>query len=173
MKFGTIAAIILLAACTTSNPQQRRLSDPEIAMIMRVSNLSEAREGELAREKGASAEVREFGSMMVTEHGSQNSKTEAEFARADIVSEDSTLSRQIDANSGGAVDRLRGLSGTAFDRAYIERQVETHQNALNLIDSRLLREAHRKVVHNQLGEMRKTIEKHLARAKQIQGALPH
>ncbi len=166
-----IITTVFVVGCATT-PQQRRLTDSEIAMIMRVANLGEVREGELAREQGADAAVRDFGTMMVNEHSSQNSKAESELARADISSEDTELSRQLDAASGAATDRLRALTGRAFDRAYIDRQVEAHQSVLNLIDSRLVPAAHRKVVRDQLEEMRKTVQRHLARAKQIESALP-
>jgi putative membrane protein len=163
-------AITLLAGCTTTS-QKQRLTDPQIAMVMRVSNLGEVREGELAREKSGTASVRDFGARMVTEHTSQNNKAESELSRADINSEDTTLSRQIDADSGAATDRLRGMSGAAFDRAYIDRQVDIHQYVLGLIDSTLMPNARKKVLRDQLTDLRKLVDAHLARAKQIQASL--
>src|SRR6266496_4194246 len=106
MKFRTMAAMTLLAACATTTSQQS-LTDPQIAMVMRVANLGEVREGEVARAKAADASVRDFGTVMVTEHTSQSNKAESELSRANISSEDTTLSRQIDAASGVATDRLR------------------------------------------------------------------
>jgi putative membrane protein len=141
-------------------------------MVMRVANLSEAREGELAREKAADPAVRDFGAAMVTEHSAANSKAESELAKAYITSEDSPLSRQLDAESGTAADRLRNLTGRAFDRAYIDRQVQVHQSLLNLIDTRLKPSAHKTVLKNQLTEMRKAVEQHLTRARQVAAALP-
>ena len=141
-------------------------------MVMRVANLSEAREGELAREKASDPAVRDFGAAMVTEHSAANSKAESELANAYITSEDSSLSRQLDAESGTAADRLRSLTGRAFDRAYIDRQVEVHQSLLNLIDTRLGPSAHKTVLKNQLTEMRKTVEQHLTRARQVAAVLP-
>ncbi len=170
MRFRHFFVLTLLTACTSTSPG--RLTDPEIAMVMRVANLGEVREGELARQKAADASVREFAAMMVSEHSSQNSKAESERARIDIASEDTALSRQIDANSGAATERLRPLAGRDFDRAYIDRQVEAHQYVLGLVDSTLIPSARHKVVREQLTELRKTVEKHLARAKQIQGSLP-
>jgi putative membrane protein len=170
MKFR-ILLCLLLVACGTA-PKQRRLSDSEIGMIIRVANLAEVREGEVAREKAADPAVRAFASMMVTEHSAASSKSEADLARADIAFEDTDLSRQIDASSGSATEALRGMTGQAFDRAYIARAIDAHKYILSLLDSTLLPSAHHKVVHNVLTEMRSTVEKHLTRAQQIQSALP-
>ncbi len=56
MKSLTVVAIALLASCATM--QQRNLTDSEIAMVMRVANLGEVREGELARSKATDTAVR-------------------------------------------------------------------------------------------------------------------
>ena len=170
MKFRVLAAILLFAGCATA-PQQEKLTDRQIAMVMRVLNLGEVRESEIARDKSGNATVREFAQMLINEHDAQNNKAESELSRADINSEDTTLSRQLDATSGAAADRLRGLSGAALDRAYIDRQVDAHQAALKLIDSTLAPQARKKVVKDQLTALRKLIDTHLARAKQIRSTL--
>jgi putative membrane protein len=118
---------ITVAGCTSTS--QRPLTDSEIAMIMRVVNLSEAREGQLARDKATDPAVRDFAAAMFTEHTAQNSKAESELAKVDIPSEDTDLSRK------------------------------------------LMPAAHKKAVREQLKELRTLVDKHLARAKQIQGSL--
>src|SRR6266849_5007596 len=170
MKFRILMALTLLPGCATS--VQQNLSDSDIAMIMRVANIGEVREGEVARTKATNTGVRDFATMMVTEHTSQNNKAESELSRADVASSDTTLSRELDAASGAAADRLRPLSGAAFDRAYIERQVDAHQSLLSMIDTKLMPSAKKKAVKEQLTELRKLLDKHLARARQIQGSLP-
>jgi putative membrane protein len=172
MKFRSFVAVMLLAGCASS-PGSGNLTDRQIAMVMRVMNLSEVREGEIARDKSGNATVREFAQMMINEHDAQNNKAEAELARADINSEDTTMSRQLDASSGAAADRLRGLTGAALERAFIDREVEAHQSALNLIDSSLIPNARKKVVKDQLTALRNLVESHLTRAKQIQASLTH
>lgn len=170
MKFRMLLAVVLLAGCATT--QQQNLTDSDIAMIMRVANLSEVREGELARSKTTDNSVREFAIMMVTEHTAQNNKAESELARVDIASSDTDLSRQLDAESGAATDLLRSLSGAAFDRAYMDRQVMAHQALISMIDSKLMPHARKKQVKDQLTDLRKLADTHLTRAKQIQGSLP-
>jgi putative membrane protein len=170
MKFRMLLAVLLLAGCATT--QQQKLTDSDIAMIMRVSNLAEVREGELARTKAADIAVRDFAIMMVTEHTAQNNKAESELARFDIASSDTDSSRQLDAESGATVERLRALSGAAFDRAYMDRQVSAHQSLISMIDLKLMPHARKKALKDQLTDLRKLADKHLTRAREIQGSLP-
>ncbi|MDQ6802817.1 MAG: DUF4142 domain-containing protein [Acidobacteriota bacterium] len=164
-----LLAVMLLAGCATT---QQNLADSDIAMIMRVANLGEVREGELARSKTTDSAVRDFAIMMVNEHTAQNNKAESEMARVDVASSDTDMSRQLDAESGETTDRLRPLTGAAFDRAYIDRQISAHQSLIAMIDSKLMPHARKKVVKEQLTDLRKLADTHLTRAKQIQGALP-
>ena len=165
------AVVILLAACASSS-DRAKLTDPEVAMVVRVSNLGEVREGQLARDKAIDAAVRDFAQMMVTEHTAESNKAESDLARANIPSADSSLSRQIDANSGNATDMLRATpAGPAFDRAYMDRQVDGHRYILGVIDQTLVPNAHSKVLRGVLADMRKLIDQHLTRAQQIQSTL--
>jgi putative membrane protein len=170
MKFRMLLAVMVLAGCATT--QSRKLTDSDIAMIMRVANLGEVREGELARSKTTNTAVRDFAVMMVTEHTAQNNKAESKLANANVASSDTDLSRQLDAESGAGTDQLRQLSGPAFDRAYIDRQVNAHQLLISMIDSKLMPVAKKKVVKDQLTDLRKLADSHLTLAKQIQGSLP-
>jgi putative membrane protein len=167
----SLAAVVPLVACRSSS-DRARLTDPEVAMVVRVSNLSEVREGQLARDKATDTAVRDFAQMMITDHTAASNKAEADLARAGIPSEDSQLSRQIDANSGTATDSLRAAaSGRDFDRAYMDRQVEAHRYILGVIDQTLVPNAHSKALKAVLAEMRKTVQDHLTRAQQIQSNL--
>src|SRR5581483_7422863 len=140
--------------------------------MMRVINLGEIREAQVARDKTASTTIRDFAQMMINDHEAENNKAEAAMSAKDVNSEDTPQSRQLDEQSGAATDRLRTLSGAALDRAYIDREVQAHQSALNLLDTQMIPNARKKVVKDQLADLRKLVSTHLARAKQIQSSLP-
>ena len=170
MKFRMLLAMLLIAGC--SSMQSGKLTDPQIAMMMRIINLGEIRESQVARDKTANTTVREFAQTMINDHEAENNKAESAMSAKDVNSEDTPMSRQLDAQSGAATDRLRALSGAALDRAYIDRQVDAHQGGLKLIDTQLIPNARKKVVKDELTDLRKLVEKHLTRAKQIQSSLP-
>ena len=172
MKFRCLAALMIVTACATGGSQQQpRLSDPEIAMVMRVLNIQEIREATLMRDKATDKTLKDFAQRLINDHDAQMNKAEADLLKADIHSEDSTLSREIDAKSGDARERLRQLSGAEFDRAYIDREVQANETAIKLIDERLIPSAHKKVVGNAALALRKLIEVHLDEAKKIQATM--
>jgi len=167
MKFRIVATLILagavLGGCASSS--QQNLTDPQIAMMMRVMNISAVRESEMARDKAAAEAVRQFASDVVRDRSAQNSKAESALAVADVFSEDTPQSRQLDAASGAAVEKLRPLAGEYFDRAYVQRDVQALQNGLDLIDSKLMPSARNKVLREQLTDLRALVEKELTAAK--------
>src|ERR1700686_5529906 len=137
MKRLLVLSLVLIACSNISD--RARLNDADIAMVIRVSNLGEVREGQLARDKATDTAVRDFAQMMITDHTAASNKAEADLARAGIPSEDSPLSRQIDASSGTATESLRAsAAGRDFDRAYMDRQVEVHRTILGVIEQTLV-----------------------------------
>jgi putative membrane protein len=172
MKKLTVLVLAIFAAACLTGRDPGNLTDPEIAMIMRVTNLGEVREGNVAREKATDPAVREFATMMVNEHNEGNVKAEEQLAKKEIPSDDSTMSRELDASSAAAADALRAsAAGAAFDRMYMDRQIQAHEHVLTSIDKTLLPAAHDKVVRQALNDMRGTVSKHLERARQVRAAL--
>ena len=145
--------------------------DPEVAMVLSVSNLVEIREGDLARDRATSKAVKDFASAMASEHALEASKTQNALARKEIPSADSELSRQIDTDSGKAVEYLRRLSGPDFDRAYMDRTIAFHRDLLDTIDKTLKPSAKNKVVITAVDETRAAEQKDLERAEAIRKTL--
>src|SRR5260370_12300496 len=164
-----LMTVALWTACASGpTPVQsttRLEGDPEVAMVIRVANLGEVREGELARTRAASAAVKDFANMMINEHGAAEDKAETALLKADLPFKDSALSRQLDAQSGSATQSLSALSGADFDRAYMDRQILAHQKVLETIDSTLMPLAHKKALKEALTEMRTTVQQHREKAK--------
>ena len=69
--------------------------------------------------------------------------------------------------------RLQGLSGAAFDRAYMDRQIAAHQYALRTIDNLLpsLRAGASAETVRMTVEMRASVVRHLAMAQQLRAGL--
>lgn len=168
-----MAATLLASGCISLNRASdvNLFRDPEVAMVLRVLNLAEVREGNAARDKATSTAVRDFAAMMASEHAQAASKTENELAKKDIASADSDLARQIDAQSGQAAESLRARSGADFDRAYMDRQIELHSYIVNIIDTKLRAASKAKQVKKALDDTKATAETHLAKAREIRKGL--
>jgi putative membrane protein len=170
----TLAAAALIATgCVHLNraSDATAFRDPEVAMVLGVSNLVQVREGNVARDRASSKAVKDFASMMASEHALSASKTQNALAKKEIPSADSDLSRKIDADSGKTVASLRGLSGADFDRAYMDRTIAFHRSLIDTIDKTLKPAAKNKVVITAIDETRTAEQKHLEKAEEIRKGL--
>src|SRR5260221_14421036 len=127
MNSRVITTMAAAALFTTGCVHLNRASDvylfrdPEVAMVLGVANLAEVREGNFARDRATAQGVKDFASMMATEHTQAVTKTENALAKKEIPSADSDLSRKIDAEPGKSVEALRTRTGADFHRAYLDR----------------------------------------------------
>jgi putative membrane protein len=89
-------------------------------------NLSEVVLGQFAREKATAQPVKDFGLRMITDHTVSQQKLKVLAARKNVV-----LPDQMDAKDMALYARLAKLSGTEFERAYIDAMVEGHTQAVS------------------------------------------
>jgi putative membrane protein len=91
------------------------------------AGISEVAAGTLAGQKGNSQAVKDFGAMMVKDHGEANDKLKALAASKNISLPSSGSIGEI-AEKG----KLEMLSGDTFDKSYIKGQIKDHQAAVVL-----------------------------------------
>lgn len=95
---------------------------------MRGDN-SEIAAGRLASEKGSSDAVKEYGRMLVQEHGAHKTQV-AQVGQAlgvQQTDEPSPDGQQL-------MTRLQGLSGAEFDRAFAQGMVESHRKTIAMYE---------------------------------------
>lgn len=119
-----------------------------------------------AKEKGVTGEVRDYADMMETQHGENLEQTKALGTPGD------TPEIQAMKTKGEADLRTLGQgSGADYARAYIKAMVDGHQEALGLIDDKMLPAASSEAVKAHLSKTRAAVETHLAKAKEIAAKL--
>lgn len=91
--------------------------------------LEEISLGKLAQEKGTTTEVKELGKMMEKDH-TKTLKELKTLARSKSIS----IPASINEDSQGTYDKLNKKSGTDFDKAYTERMVEHHEDAIKMYE---------------------------------------
>jgi len=84
--------------------------------------MAEVALGKLASEKASNDRVRQFGQQMVADHGKANDELKALAQTKSVM-----VPADLNAKHKATQDRLSKLSGTAFDRAYIEEMVGDHK----------------------------------------------
>jgi putative membrane protein len=85
-------------------------------------NAAEVKMGELAKERGQSKAVRDYGQMLVDDHSKANEKAMGIAKKMSL-----TASAEPSAKQKQEHDALAKLSGSEFDTTFMSRMVEGHQ----------------------------------------------
>jgi Predicted outer membrane protein len=84
--------------------------------------MTEVKLGEAAAQKASQPNIKQFGTMMVSDHGKANIKLQAIAAKNGV-----TLPSKLDATHKEKVDQISKLSGQDFDKAYVSEMVKDHE----------------------------------------------
>ena len=146
-------------------------NDAQIAHIVVTANQVDIDAGKLAESKGSAKEVRAFGKQMATDHAGVNKQASALAAKLKVTPEDNATSQSL--KSGGAenVRKLQGLSGAAFDKAYVDHEIVYHQQVLDAIDKTLVPNAKNDELKGLIVKVRPAFVAHLEHAKHLQASL--
>ena len=109
-------------------PHQTNAQDQLFAQQVASGGMAEVALGKLADRKAQNGAVKEFGQLMVQDHGKANDKlaTLARSAKIPLPNEPDPEHKDVQA-------RLEGLNGAPFDVAYLAAQVQDHQKTVQLL----------------------------------------
>jgi putative membrane protein len=96
--------------------------DAKFAVAAANGGMAEVELGKLAQEKAASSKVKDFGAMMVADHGKANDEM-----KALAVSKNITLPSAINDEEQRVKDDLSAKSGADFDKAYVSNMIDDHK----------------------------------------------
>ncbi|HEY8558997.1 MAG TPA: DUF4142 domain-containing protein [Pyrinomonadaceae bacterium] len=91
------------------------------------SSMAEVMLSNIALQKSQNEQVRNYAQQMVTDHTAANAELSSLAASKNV-----TLPTQPDAKHQSAANKLNGMSGTDFDKAYMKQMVKDHQDAVKL-----------------------------------------
>ncbi len=116
------------AANGNSNANAAKSSDPnDFWKKAAEGGMAEVELSKLAGTKAQNAEVKKFAQTMVTDHTKANDELKALAAKKSV-----TLPADLDAAHKATMDKLKGLSGAEFDKAYVDAMVNDHNSAVDL-----------------------------------------
>jgi len=146
------------------------INDAQIAHIAVTANSVDSAAGMLAEKKGASKAVKDFGKTMVTDHSGVNKQAVALATKLNVTPEDNDTSKQLKSAGDANVAKLQGLTGKAFDKAYIDNEVAYHQAVLDALDKTLIPNAQNADLKALLEKVRPAVAAHLDMAKKLQSS---
>ncbi|MDQ4141954.1 MAG: DUF4142 domain-containing protein [Bacteroidota bacterium] len=112
-----------------SDDNTQRLTETEFVVRAANSDLFEIQTGRMASVKGTLAEVRDYGQKLVTDHTTSSTElkglaSQKKIAIPDSLTEDKRVHRM----------RLAGLTGSAFDKDFVNTQIMAHDEAISLYE---------------------------------------
>ena len=130
----TAAAATPAAASTNAAPA---LDDATIVAIFDAANTFDIETGSLAVKRAENAEVRDYGKMLSQVH-TEVRKKGRELAAKLGVTPTTPKPFQMAVDHAATMQKLRGLKGAAFDRAFLQHEQAYHAAVLDAVKTTLL-----------------------------------
>ena len=165
------AAVASSAAAPAWAQSPGRPNDAQIAHIAYTADTIDIKAGQLALQKSRNAQVRAFAQEMVRDHTAVNDKALALVRRLGVQPQDNDTSRALARQADAADQRLRALSGAAFDRAYAEHELAYHRQVNDAVRGTLIPSASNPELKGLLETGLKIFEGHQQHAQQLVQAL--
>jgi putative membrane protein len=166
-----MVAIAGLVLCAPADAFAQGITDPQIASVVVTANQVDIDAGTLAAKKAASTDVKAFGQQMVTDHTGVNKAATDLATKLKVTPEDNPTSQGLKEGGAQNVAALEGLSGAAFDKAYIDHEVTYHQQVIDALDKTLIPGAQNAELKALLVKVRPAFVAHLEHAKHLQASL--
>jgi putative membrane protein len=166
-----VSALVAGAAVAAPVAAAEGPTDPQIAAIVVTANQVDIDAGKVAQSKSSNAEVKAFGKQMVTDHTGVNKQATDLVTKLGVKPEDNPTAQSLKSGGADNVKKLSGLSGAAFDKAYVEHEVAYHQQVLDAVDQTLIPNAKNAELKALLVKVRPAFVAHLEHAKHLQASL--
>lgn len=124
-------------------------------------NMAEVEAGKLAQQQAKSEEVKKFGEHMVRDHGKM-----LEQQQTLAKSKGRQMPKEPSKHQQANMKKLQGAQGEQFDRAFMERMVKDHEQALKLTQD-AAKDAKDPELKAMAEQAVPEIQKHLEMAKQV------
>jgi putative membrane protein len=166
-----MAAAFVVAAANPSALRGQDLSDAEVAHVAVTANAIDVDLAKVALQRARAEQVKAFAQTMVDDHTGVNEQAAALAKKLGVTPAANEVSASLQKEADAAKSKLDSLTGMAFDRAYMEREVEYHQAVLDAIDNLLVPTTENAELKGLLETVRPAIAAHLERARSIQKLL--
>jgi putative membrane protein len=113
-----------------SDSSAKAISDTTFASKAAISGMAEVALGKMAASKGTDSKIKDFGKMMVMDHGKANAELKAIAKTKKIM-----LPAALDAEHQAKSDSLSKLTGKDFDKGYVQVMIEGHKKTLALMQT--------------------------------------
>jgi putative membrane protein len=142
-------------------------TDPQIAHIAYTAGLLDVEAGKQALEKSQNKDVRAFAQRMIGDHTAVNDQALALVEKLNVTPEDNPTSQSLTKQAETTREKLAGLTGAAFDKAYVDNEVAYHKTVNTALSTTLIPDAQNAELKSLLENGLKVFESHLEHAEHL------
>ena len=123
--------------------------------------------GKLALEKSKDNDVRAFAQRMIGDHTAVNDQALALVKKLNVTPEDNATSQSLTKQAEATRKKLAGLTGAAFDKAYVDNEVAFHKTVNSALSTTLIPDAQNSELKSLLQNGLKVFQAHLEHAERL------
>lgn len=161
------AGALALAPLAAAQAQSAGPSDAQIAHIAYTAGQLDIEAADQALAKSTNADVRAFAETMKRDHAAVNEQALALAGRLKVTPEANPTSTALTQSAAAERQRLAGLSGMAFDKAYIDNEVAYHRTVNEALRGTLIPHADNAELKALLERGLALFQEHQAHAEQL------
>jgi putative membrane protein len=139
--------------------------------VLHAIHSAEIEQGEVAIKNANDPRVKAFAESVVNDHKARMQKDQQIMSGLGIEPRESYSSQQMKAEGERQTSQLSSLSGTAFDRAYLDDQIGYFRQVLDTFDQDLIPNARDPQVKARLVDARERANRHLKEAQDLRVSL--
>jgi putative membrane protein len=134
---AALAALCLLGVVPAAYSADKP-SDPQIAHIAYTAGVIDVEAARQAIAKSKNKDVVAFAEDMVRDHEEVNKQALALVKKLNVSPEDNATSQALTKAASETRDKLAGLEGVAFDKAYVDNEVAYHKQVNGALETLLI-----------------------------------
>ena len=171
LRLTLLGACLCLAPYGAMAQGAAKLTDPQIAHIAHTAGQIDIQAAELALKQSKNKEVRAFADDMVRDHKAVNEKALALVKKLKVTPEDNDTSKSLSQQAAQKRAELGKLSGSAFDKAYVDNEVAYHKTVNGALENTLIPSATNPELKDLLSTGLKIFQGHEQHAEHVAAAL--
>ena len=170
---GTVAVLSLFgtAAWAQQSEGGAKPSDPQIVGVVSAANQIDINTSKLALKKTKNDQVKQFAQQMVDDHTKLQQSVDDLAKKLNVKPDPSATSKSLHTAAAAEMKKLSGLSGKAFDKEYIDHEVDFHQQVIDAASKVLIPNAQNAELKSAVEGAAPLLQGHLEHAKQIQSSM--
>ena len=182
VRLASVMLTVLLAlgvvGCSTVNEMEREsagaaadempepMSSGEILYVIEAINQGEAEQAELALQHSQNSQVDEVARLILEDHAASSRELDELAQAMDADAESTTVSEGMKFQFKASLEDMAGLTGYEFNKTYLQKQVELHGVALDVVQTQLLPNSDEQEVIDFLEDYRDMLEMHREHAQE-------